>query len=255
MIGIEYTLFILLADAPPEVNGVEFGVVYSPSIGVLSWRSCSQFQAPMRTASGERWPTSGSGNMLVLGDEIRGLKSGGSSVLIGTLDVIADAPGTLEFTGYPRESDAPWESGVCIATQNDGAAWITYPDNTGAIGFGAAYSGRDPCSSESPVASIESLSIEANSPIVTRIEGPHPSHSTATWVVTSNRPREVTASIFSVTGGLLRSFQPFLISQGTTQVVWDGRDAHGTKVASGSYFFVVRDASGYKAVQRTVLLR
>jgi hypothetical protein len=195
--------------------------------------------------------------MLIFGDEVRLVtdsQRGGASVLIGTLDVIAHASGTFEFTRYPREFTVPWETRVCIGMRTNGEAWITYPDNTGTIGFGVD-SGRDPCSSLTQLSPAEDLSIKADSQILARIEGSHPAHVKATWVITSNAIREVTASIYSVTGGLIRSFQPVLVSEGTTRITWDGRDAHGMRVASGSYFFVVEDASGYKAVQRTVLLR
>ena len=47
---------------------------------------------------------------------------------------------------------------------------------------------------------------------------------------------KVTIRIFDVTGRLVRTLADGMETSGKKQVTWDGRDSHGSRVATGVYF-------------------
>ena len=60
-------------------------------------------------------------------------------------------------------------------------------------------------------------------------------------------------AIYDVTGRMVRSFP---LSRETRSITWDGTDASGETVASGTYFYSVNfDEFGTAAVRKMTLLK
>jgi len=51
--------------------------------------------------------------------------------------------------------------------------------------------------------------------------------------------REAQLVIYSATGQLVRTLASGKFASGRHQVIWDGKDDHGRRVASGSYFYQI----------------
>ena len=64
----------------------------------------------------------------------------------------------------------------------------------------------------------------------------------------------VSLKVFDVSGRLVRTLVDGQLSDGTHRYTWDGRNARGSSVASGVYFYVLRSES-IKQSRKAVLLR
>jgi len=65
---------------------------------------------------------------------------------------------------------------------------------------------------------------------------------------------EVSLKIYDVTGQLVQTLVAGVVEAGRHQVVWDGTNQHGVKVASGVYFYQLR-AGEFKQVRKMSLVR
>ena len=77
----------------------------------------------------------------------------------------------------------------------------------------------------------------------------------ATIRLTMARSDRAKVVIFDVGGRLLRTVNDGVLEEGARTVVWDGRDASGTRVAPGIYWVHASTGSGIHAVKTLVLLR
>ena len=68
------------------------------------------------------------------------------------------------------------------------------------------------------------------------------------------RETDVTLSVIDVTGRSVRVLHEGTTAAGITRTVWDGRDASGSRVASGVYFFRL-DSASRSTTYKTTLLR
>lgn len=65
--------------------------------------------------------------------------------------------------------------------------------------------------------------------------GPNPFSALATFEFSLSSPASVDMTIYSVTGARVRRLETGLYPAGTARVLWDGRDASGRSVPSGTY--------------------
>jgi hypothetical protein len=73
---------------------------------------------------------------------------------------------------------------------------------------------------------------------------PHPVRLTAHFTYVLSLAADVEVEIFSLSGRLVRRLGPFEQQPGFAQVAWDGRDAGGALLASGTYLYRIAAASG-----------
>ena len=136
-IGRSYDLCIYLLDASSDAGAIEFGIEYGQGVKVFSWQSCAESQITVTSEQGYPWPSSGSGNLLIIGNRTPKITQDedlGTTVLLGTLYVYAYAAGVLKFTGYPRKGEAaPWALGAYVTDGNNRETQLIYPDNYGEI--------------------------------------------------------------------------------------------------------------------------
>ena len=64
----------------------------------------------------------------------------------------------------------------------------------------------------------------------------------------------VTVRVYNAAQAWVRTLWEGEMAAGWTTLDWDGRNAHGETVGSGTYYVVVR-APGVKSVKRVVLIR
>lgn len=68
------------------------------------------------------------------------------------------------------------------------------------------------------------------------------------------RPTAVSLKIFDLSGRLVKTFDLTNNERSINQVVWNGRDEQGQKVAPGIYFYKL-ETQGYKSTKKMILLR
>jgi hypothetical protein len=83
---------------------------------------------------------------------------------------------------------------------------------------------------------------------------PNPFNPSTTIEVGLPSQQNLTVKIFDVLGRELRSFYYEKASAGVHKIVWDGRNQHGSPVASGVYFYRVQAGDTF-AVRRMLLLK
>lgn len=81
---------------------------------------------------------------------------------------------------------------------------------------------------------------------------PNPFSQTAVLTYSLNIPQRVQVRIFNAAGQNIRVLADATIPSGTYTTLWDGRDALGNQVSSGTYF--VQVSLGDRYVERKVLL-
>lgn len=83
---------------------------------------------------------------------------------------------------------------------------------------------------------------------------PHPVRETAHFTCVLSQAADVEIEIFSLSGRLIRRLGPFAQMPGFVQLEWDGRDAGGSVLASGSYLYrIAAYGAGEEAVFRGAL--
>jgi hypothetical protein len=103
----------------------------------------------------------------------------------------------------------------------------------------------------------ESDSAHAGQPIEFTLEQnyPNPFNHFTTIRYALSRPAQVTLKIYNARGEWIRSLldqQP--TSAGLQQVVWDGKDAHGSKLSSAIYFYQLQ-INASSATKKLLLLK
>lgn len=73
---------------------------------------------------------------------------------------------------------------------------------------------------------------------------PHPVRQAAAFTYVLSLAADVELEIFGLSGRLVRRLGPFEQEPGFTQVAWDGRDARGALLASGTYLYRIAATSG-----------
>ena len=82
---------------------------------------------------------------------------------------------------------------------------------------------------------------------------PNPFNPTTTIDVSLPVTSDYTLDIYNIAGQKIRTFSGNA-SAGVLQIVWDGKDASGSSVASGVYFYKV-NAAQFSATKRMVMLK
>jgi len=83
---------------------------------------------------------------------------------------------------------------------------------------------------------------------------PNPFNPATELVFDLARTGQVTIQIFDATGHLLVTLVNARVEAGRHRVAWNGKDARGSAVPSGIYFYRMR-ASGYEATRKMILVR
>ncbi len=83
---------------------------------------------------------------------------------------------------------------------------------------------------------------------------PNPFNPSTTIRYTLPARSTVELAVFSVDGALIRVLDSGVKSMGTHEAVWDGRDAFGTAVASGVYFYRL-NAGSFSETKKMVLMK
>lgn len=78
---------------------------------------------------------------------------------------------------------------------------------------------------------------------------PNPFRLRSTLLLDLPRDARARVEIFDISGRLLRSFNPGLVSAGTHPLIWDGRDSRGRPVPAGVYLARARAAGGSHEVK------
>ena len=142
------------------------------------------------------------------------------------MGLVSEGLPTLELTGTVFE---PVSGKVLIATKHASLLGLDAPDPTDA---------------PAPVA-VPAL-------VDLRVQ-PNPSRKTATVRLSAPPGRHVEVAVFSVDGRRVAALGSGVMSGGTLQFVWDGRDARGDDAAPGVYF-VRANVGDARAVRRLVRL-
>src|SRR5262245_22288640 len=102
---------------------------------------------------------------------------------------------------------------------------------------------------------VTSVESEGSSPQTFRASSPRPNPSHGRIVLAFELParREVTLSVFDLSGRLVRSIRVGSLGPGAHAVAWDGRTSSGTRAGSGIYFTRIR-AGEFTAQGRVALL-
>jgi serine protease len=81
---------------------------------------------------------------------------------------------------------------------------------------------------------------------------PNPAPATARIALTLPQAGEARVGVYDVGGRLVRTLHAGPLEAGTTELVWDGRDANGERTANGVYF--VRMTAGGRVLTRTIVV-
>ena len=66
---------------------------------------------------------------------------------------------------------------------------------------------------------------------------------------------QITLSVYSITGGLIRTLDAGYRPAGTYTAMWDGRDAGGRAVGSGVYVYQLTSEQGHRIMKKAVFLK
>jgi hypothetical protein len=91
-------------------------------------------------------------------------------------------------------------------------------------------------------------------PVVHLTIGPNPFSAVANIEFSLSSPARVSASVYSVTGSRVRTFETANYHAGETRLLWDGKDNTGHDLPSGTYLLRV-SANSSSVTQRVTILR
>ena len=161
-------------------------------------------------------------------------------------------PGCFRLVGMTR--DSAWE----VPYQQEGPETFFARDESEHLGRGAevVYSlfyqdaGLEWILLDTVTVALTLPSLE------TRLVGIHPNpfNPLTTVDFSVNRPQQVAISVYDMCGRLLTSLDDRLYGAGTYSVDWDGRDAAGRAVSSGTYLIRMK-AGGVVKSQKVMLVR
>jgi hypothetical protein len=83
---------------------------------------------------------------------------------------------------------------------------------------------------------------------------PNPAVDATSITYSIDRPGAVRLLVYDASGRLVREIERGVTPAGEHSYLWDGRDQHGRRVASGTYFYVV-EAGGERQAKKLVMLR
>lgn len=267
--GVLYDLFVQLQDVtvgnPPDA--INFRIDYEPTSGgqgleIIAWESFAGTEIRHPNVNGEDWPAPGSGVSLVIGDESPAKRASLDAQDRGTRPlgrflVLATGSATFRFTtnSPPVAGDVGSSRSNVMIHDGSGYQSLAAPDNVGEVAFGSAATGYDPCAaSASPIATDAStVELKGLKPLAVASQA-NPSTSIQ-WVVSSSKERLAKASLYTVSGRLIKRWDSVVLSQGTTRLAWDGLDETGTTASAGVYYLEVTSEDGYRVVTKAVLVR
>jgi len=116
--------WVLVADAPPGIGGLQFGITYDAGIGAPTWTGC----ATGSEIPDAGWPASDSGMALTWAQGCYNVP--GSFAKVGFLAVAAGATGVITTRDDPRNGVLEWAD--CSTELFDLCAF------GGSVGFGGA---------------------------------------------------------------------------------------------------------------------
>ena len=83
---------------------------------------------------------------------------------------------------------------------------------------------------------------------------PNPFNPETAIVYSLSRPTRITLTVYNLNGQPVRTLVRGQQRPGAHRALWDGRDNHGVRVASGIYFYRLQ-AAGHRLTRRMLLLR
>jgi hypothetical protein len=84
---------------------------------------------------------------------------------------------------------------------------------------------------------------------------PNPFNPQTTIAYTLDRSQDITLTVYTINGRLVRVLEVGYMQAGSHQVVWDGRDDNGTQVGSGVYIYRLRGERGDQLLKKAVFLK
>jgi hypothetical protein len=198
---------------------------------------------------------------ILVGDESRYLYAydlGGQPIdgfPIATMDAVRAAP-FVDDVDQDGDTDliaAGWDNNLYVwdlSGTHDAqlAPWPTFHANVhrnGRIGFNVPTHVGDVGPTPIPI-SIPALLQNHPNPF-------NPS-TTIVFYVPDGSPQRVTLRIFDVTGALVHTLVDEILPSGRYEVVWRGTNRHGSPVATGLYFYEIRER-GFVAARKMLLLK
>jgi hypothetical protein len=103
----------------------------------------------------------------------------------------------------------------------------------------------------------EPRAVEETSPSALKVWAPHPNPFTDATSVRFQVPAPggpVSVRVYALSGRLVRELEDDVLSAGTYELAWDGRDDGGQRAASGVYFYEVH-GPGLQERRKMVLVR
>ncbi|MCP4706632.1 MAG: T9SS type A sorting domain-containing protein [candidate division Zixibacteria bacterium] len=131
-----------------------------------------------------------------------------------------------------------------------GAIWARAPGDPANEYRGAVYVYRCPM----PTNISEEISIEIPENFALKQNHPNPFNPETVFEYGITKQSQVTIEVFNVTGQKIRTLVNEIVSAGSYQVVWDGRNEFLEQVASGIYFYRI-NTGDYTDTKKMVLLR
>ena len=155
--------------------------------------------------------------------------------------VVPTAPGVYRFTAHCPVSGEAWDydklRAVVYVQDND-----TWKVHNAATGF---------------LADLATVAVDDHeAPALLKVKGNHPNpfnpETTIKYELASER--QVRVYVYDVDGSLVATLFDGLQAAGPQSVVWDGRDANGQSLASGTYFYRI-DADGFSETRKMVMVK
>lgn len=176
---------------------------------------------------------------------------------LGAWDIYAQrlaGDGTLRWpsTGVVLSAAPGDQTSPAIASDGHGGALVAWNDGRVSIAEDHVYAGRV----DSTGGAASNVGVPGASPARFRLIAavPNPTHEGVRVAFELPAAAEVGADVFDLGGRRVRSLADRAFGPGIQNLVWDGRDAAGTRVRDGLYFVRVRSA-GAEGRCRVVIAR
>lgn len=122
------------------------------------------------------------------------------------------------------------------------------------MAFGKA-SGYDPCKESTNAVDQKTADVELmGHPPLSVASQSNPAEARIQWTVASSKSRAAKVALYSVSGRLVKRWEPVALVQGITKLTWDGSDDTGSKASAGVYYLEVTSEDGYRVVTKAVLV-
>ena len=107
---------------------------------------------------------------------------------------------------------------------------------------------------EYPVLSSEANEIAPNSPQFAAYNYPNPFNPTTTIAFNSTSNKPVKIDIYNLKGRKVNTYQVAVPKKGKNKVIWDGLDSGGHPVASGIYFYKIKQGK-FTSTKKMILMK